>query len=281
MLDPKNNDRMMTLHEEILTTMAEKKVDPFERNYRPIEDKLLLEVTQKIPDLNNSRITIGYWKKFSHNRKYLEAKSAANYQAIGLVTKNSKAIKRSVKKGLKHKIQDTKQPPTSLFYSFSQPLAGISQFDNHIIGSINTVETLTTDMSLPQKKSTSDLPSPQKKSTSPKKIAPLPEPIILFPGDVGSRLPGGLMGSAHSRPPIKLPLTQNTNLPSVLELDGGTRVVKGGSAPFGSAPRFPNDLNPSQGMRSELSVERWSFSHTSLYHYIIYVQVIDHSTQYL
>lgn len=224
------------LHEEIRSAMIDHNVDPFERSYRcPGEDFMVFEATQNAPHLEKGtkgNVSFDYWRKFSTNRKFLEAKSA-NYSIHEEKKEFARTQSRKARfKLMKQRNQDVRQASSRKSYSFAPPPRACAKFDDHMIGPINPVTNIAKDL-----KDGSPNKDSEEVSSTNKRSKNFKASVILCHGDIGSGTRGGKMGQAPARPAPSLSATQTANVPSSRELDGGDRVLPGGA--FAIAARFP------------------------------------------
>lgn len=248
-----NTRKAIDLHEEIVQAMLEKSIDPFERSYRSGKDPVIMDVTMKAPNLLQGTISLKYWREFSENKKYLEARSEQQFKQLDLPKqkKKKKSVETvSIRRG-NQKRQDVRQPPSNqATYSFAAPATGFPLFDSHIIGPRNPVRDLIRDRNV----RSPSLPEPKEPSKSPSPNKHL-KPVITSHGDIGTPLPGGVMNQGRARSSQSIPVTFNVSFPTVNELDG-KRVLPGGLFPL--SIRFPNTMKRNTMVPNEISPPRIS-----------------------
>lgn len=271
-------EKALKLHEEIVNSLIEHNINPFERTYRSEYDPMLKEITSKSINELGGRMTSKHWREYIENKEILEnrtnemnKKLLKSSNSMSLMDKEKKKKKKELinntqksnNNNHKLKIQDVRQPAPIITYSFASPPSGFPLFDSHIIGPRNPVSKLVEDktISSPEKldqintlaplSSSSPLSSPsplqsslsplRPKSTSKHKTL---KPVINIVGDIGTVLPGGYITQGRCREVQRPPITVNATFPTTEELDGN-RNPPGGQ--FGTAIRFPTYVE-SQGI---------------------------------
>mmetsp|Transcript_9933 Transcript_9933/g.14970 ORF Transcript_9933/g.14970 Transcript_9933/m.14970 type:complete len:688 (-) Transcript_9933:204-2267(-) len=277
-----------TLHDEVVKSLNDKKVDPFERCHRPERDDLVHQAVRMESRFINDPVKLSTWRDFSSNLKIVERKTKKNATARSSTEKHLSTRNSGTNCGKKSfRYQDSYQPSRTRTCTFLPEPTGRKTFDNNVIGPINSIPSIMEDLESsdatdslmlrsgllgtdsPSRCSESIALSPVKQRGSSRAESgsalsndirgAFTSPIkrkqyAVRPGDIGSRLPGGVMTLGPSRERHKVSITQNCDSPTVWELDGGSnssmRTLKGGV--FSVASRFP-DQNKARGDSSYTS----------------------------
>jgi hypothetical protein len=128
--------RAFPLHEEVVAAMYTEQVDPMERTFHApaSQDGMRVTALQReeaagaVPSYRSTNLD--FWRGFSTNQKYLQAKSAADVRKQARKKKPRRQINPLLvnrgKPSLAVQVQDQKLPPRNLTCKFPPPAAALS-----------------------------------------------------------------------------------------------------------------------------------------------------------